>query len=339
LRVAAALTAVVLAAACGGRPERSVAETPSPSPARPVVTAAVERVALGETSAAGVVRARQRASLAARIPASVVELPFRQGDAVAAGAVVVRLDDSALKASLASAEAALNAAQADLRRIEALEQKGAATPRECEDAEARAAAQRAGLESARDQLSYAVLRAPFAGRLVARLVDVGDVVSPGVSLVELEGGAGLEVVAAVEAPLAAALVAGATVPVMVDGQPAALDARVSALSPAADPATHRFEVRADLPAAAGLRSGLFARLLVPAPGAGERLLVPEAALVRRGGLTGVFVVDGAQARLRWVAAGRGDGERTEVRAGLQAGERVVLDPADLVDGAAVTEQR
>ncbi len=335
--VAVSLLAVALAA-CSGRREKPAAETPAAAPARTVATTRVERVAGGETSVAGVVRARQRASLAARVTASVVELPYREGAEIAEGAVVVRLDESAQRASVGAAEAALNAAAADLRRVEALLQKGAATPREREDAEARAAAGRAGLESARDQLSYAVLRAPFAGRLAARLIDVGDVVSPGVPLVEIEGGAGLEVVAGVDAALASALVVGTTLSVEVDGQPAALTARVTAASPAADSTTHRFEVRAQLQNAPGLRSGLFARLLVPAAGAQPRLVVPNAVLVHRGGLTGVFVVDGTLARLRWVAAGRAEGERTEVRAGLEAGERVVLDPGDLTDGAAVSEK-
>jgi multidrug efflux pump subunit AcrA (membrane-fusion protein) len=57
----------------------------------------------------------------------------------------------------------------------------------------------------------------------------------------------------------------------------------------------------------------------------------------RGGLTGVFVVKDGTARLRWVAAGRTTAGRTEIRAGLDSGERVALDPAGLQDGAPATE--
>lgn len=335
---AAAVLGLLSAAACGGRHQKPAAEKPA-GLARSVATAPVERVGGGETATPGLLRARQRATLASRLSASVVELPRREGERVGAGDVLVRLDDSALRAGVAAAETAMNVAAADLRRIESLLQKGAATPREREEAETRAAAAQAAFEAARNGLSYAVLRAPFAGRLATRLVDIGDVVSPGAALVELEGGAGLEVVAAIDAPLAAALAVGAAVQVQVDGQPGPLQARLSSLSPAADPATHRFEARVDLGDAPGLRSGLFARLLVPTPGATPRLQVPNAALVRRGGLVGVFVVGGGKARLRWIAAGRGEGDRTEIRAGLEAGEKVVLDPGDLPDGAAVAEKR
>ena len=89
------------------------------------------------------VQARQRAALSARMPASVIELPYREGERVAAGAVVVRLDDAALRAAVAAAEAGLSAAEADLARTEALLEKGAATPRELEQMTAAASGARA----------------------------------------------------------------------------------------------------------------------------------------------------------------------------------------------------
>jgi multidrug efflux pump subunit AcrA (membrane-fusion protein) len=126
---------------------------------------------------------------------------------------------------------------------------------------------------------------------------------------------------------------------VVDGQPAPLTATVTAVAPSGDPTTHRFEVKADLPGAKGLRAGVFARLLVPGLAADPRITVPAAALFGRGGLTGLFVVSEGRARLRWVAAGARDGEAVEVRAGVEPGERVVLDPAGLVDGSPVRETR
>jgi hypothetical protein len=59
----------------------------------------------------------------------------------------------------------------------------------------------------------------------------------------------------------------------------------------------------------------------------------------RGGLTGIFVVRDGKARLRWVASGARDGDGVEIRAGVEPGERVVLEPADLVDGAPVRERQ
>ncbi|HSB61685.1 MAG TPA: efflux RND transporter periplasmic adaptor subunit [Vicinamibacteria bacterium] len=336
---AAALLAGGLAA-CGAPAGRPRAAGPSPAPARTVATAAAVRTGdRAEVTVPAAVQARQRAALAARIAASVVEMPFREGQAVGAGAVVTRLDDAAPRSALAAAEAGLKSAEADLARAESLLAKDAATPRELEEATARAAAARAALMVARDGLSYAVVRAPFAGRVAARPANVGDVVSPGTTLIEIEGEGGFEAKATLESTLAGLVRPGVAVRALVDGQPRPLEAVVRAVSPAGDPATHRFDLRADLPAAEGLRSGLFARLVLPGPAVERRVTVPASALFERGGLTGVFVVGDGRARLRWVAAGAAFGGVVEVRAGLEAGERVALDPAGLEDGAPVEETR
>ena len=204
---------------------------------------------------------------------------------------------------------------------------------------AAASGARAQLTAARDDLSYAALRAPFAGRVAARRANLGDVVNAGASLIEIEGEGGLELRATVESEVAATLRPGASVKAVVDGQPEPLTATVTAVAPSGDPTTHRFEVKADLPAASGLRAGLFARLLVPGVAADPRLTIPATALFKRGGLVGLFVVSDGRARLRWVAAGARDGGTVEVRAGVEAGERVVLDPAGLADRAPVRETR
>jgi len=340
-RLAPVLVLGLAALACSKeKPEAEAPRAAARAP-RPVQTATVERVGGGTVSVPATVAARQSATLAARIPAAVRELPRREGEAVAAGAVVVRLDDSALRAGLAAAEANVQAAEADLARMQSLAKSGAATPRELEEASARAAAARAGISAVRENLSYAVLRSPFPGILAARHVEVGDVVSPGQPLVAIEGAGGLELRATLSAEESGGLRPGAEIQARIDGLATPLTARVSALSPAGDPATHRFELRADLPRAEGLRSGLFARLELAAPGREEETLaVPAAAVFRRGGLTGVFVVSeegqgGKVARLRWIAPGAIMGDRIEVRAGLTAGESVVLSPADLNDGEGV----
>jgi RND family efflux transporter MFP subunit len=337
MRVRGTVTLTVLALGLGacGHETRQATEAPA-GPARDVTTAAVVRSGgAGEVAVPGTVQARKRATLSARMPASVTELPFQEGQWVPAGAVVVRLDDAALRAALSAAEAGVKAAQADLDRTKTLLGKGAATPRELEQMTAAASAAEAQLTAAKDQLSYSALRAPFAGRVASRRVNLGDVTNPGMPLIEIEGEGGLELKAAVESSLAATLRPGTKLKAQVDGQPAPLPATVTAIAPSGDPTTHRFELKADLPTAQGLRAGLFARLLVPGVRAEARLHAPATALFQRGGLTGAFVVIDGKARLRWIAPGALDGDSVEIRSGLEAGERVVLDPRDLVDGAPV----
>lgn len=333
VRGATILTILAIAAAACGRHEPPKAAEPVAIPARDVSTAEVARSGgAGEVAVPGTVQARNRASLSARMPASVTGLPYQEGQWVKAGAVVVRLDDGALRAAVAAAEAGLRAAEADLARTKSLLEKGAATPRELEQMTAAASGAQAQLTGARDSLSYTALKAPFAGRVAARRVNLGDVASPGMPLIEIEGEGGLELKATVESSLAASLRPGSKLKAIVDGQTSPLTATVTAIAPGGDATTHRFELKADLPQAQGLRAGLFARLLVPGLAADPKLTIPADAVFERGGLTGVFVVSEGTARLRWIAAGARDGDTVEVRAGLEAGERVVLRPADLVDG-------
>jgi RND family efflux transporter MFP subunit len=332
-------TALVILAAAGCRAAEPARPAASPAAPRAVRAAEVRALALGGSSAPATVVARSRAVLAARASGTVTALPFREGDPFAAGAVLVRLDARALVAARAAAEADLAVAEADRARMESLRARAAATPREAELASARAEAARAALAAAREAVAYAELRAPFTGRVAARPAHVGDLVTPGTPLLEIEGADGFELLASLGAAEAAAFAPGGRVQAAVDGLAAPLAGTVRSVSAAGDPRTHRFELRADLPTRPGLRSGLFARLaLPPAPG-DERLVVPASAMFARGGLTGVYVLDGGRARLRWVASGAATGGEVEVRAGLAAGERVVLDPAGLEDGAAAVEAR
>jgi len=327
-------------AACGGHETPKAAEPLAAGPARDVKTAEVARTGgAGEVAVPAAVQARKRAALSARMPASVTELPYQEGQWVKEGAVVVRLDDGAVRASVAAAEAAVKAAEADLERTRTLLEKGASTPRELEQMTAAASGARAQLTAAKDNLSYTALRAPFAGRVASRRVNLGDVVNPGLPLIEIEGEGGLEIRATVESGIAATLRPGSKLRAMVDGQPAPLVATVIAVAPSGDATTHRFELKADLPVAPGLRAGLFARLLVPGQAADPRITVPASALFERGGLTGLFAVSDGKARLRWVAVGAREGDSVEVRAGVEPGERVVLSPEGLVDGSPVRETR
>jgi membrane fusion protein (multidrug efflux system) len=136
------LFGLVLAACGGGHPEPKTDGSPA-GPAREVRTAEVVRSGgAGEVAVPGAVQARKHAALAARMPASVTELPYQEGQWVKAGAVVVRLDDAAVRAAVAAADAGAKAAEADLQRTKALLEKGAATPRELEQVSAAASGAR-----------------------------------------------------------------------------------------------------------------------------------------------------------------------------------------------------
>src|SRR6185436_8460541 len=130
---------------------------------------------------------------------------------------------------------------------------------------------------------------------------------------------------------------GAEVPVRIDAL-GGLDitGSVAEIMPAADPATRSVVVKIDLPATRGLRSGQYGIAAFPA---GERVViaVPRGALVDRGQLTGIFVVDDSNvARLRFVTAGERVGGSVEILSGLDEGQRFVAENAgNLADGRRV----
>jgi RND family efflux transporter MFP subunit len=327
--------------ACGKTPEASD-KTAAGESGAPIKVTAVEVRSTSESGGVEIpaaIESSRRAVLTSRLAASVVELNPREGDVVNAGAVLVRLEDTALRAALSAAEATDQAAARDLKRAETLLAKGAATRNEVENAATSAERTRSAVVAAREALSHASVRAPFTGRILRKLANAGDVVNPGQPLLEIEGAGGLEVVASVEGSIHDRLRVGQKIDVRLDGVEAPFAATIHDLAASADPSTHRFTLRADIAPAPGVRAGLFARILVSSPGGEPRVLVPSGAILRRGGLTGVYVVRDGHAWLRWIAPGDAFGDSIEVRAGLDAKERVALEPSRLHDGAPVSEDR
>ena len=185
---------------------------------------------------------------------------------------------------------------------------------------------------------HALVRAPFAGVVTAKLVDVGDAAMPGQPLLMLEAPGAFRFEARVpEVADARALSIGSSVPVRLDGLGRELAATVVEVQPVSDEATRTQLVKLALPRAPGLRSGAFGRLLLTT-GQATGVTVPAHAVVRRGQLEGVFVVSagGGSARLQLIRSARERDGRVEISAGLSGGELLVLgETADLVDGQAV----
>jgi len=336
-----ALGIALITGACGKTPEASN-RTAAGESGPPIKVTAVDVRSTSEGGGVEIpaaIESSRRAVLTSRLAASILELSAREGDVVNAGAVMVRLEDTSLKAALSAAEASDQAAARDLRRAEALLAKGAATRNEVENATTAAERTRSAVVAAREALAYASIRAPFTGRVLRKLANVGDVVNPGQPLLEIEGAGGLEVVASIEGAIHDRLRVGQKIEVRLEGIEAPFLATIHDLAASADPSTHRFTLRADIPPVNGVRAGLFARILVSSPGGEARVLVPSGAILRRGGLTGVYVIRDGHAWLRWIAPGDAFGDSIEVRAGLDPKERVALEPSRLHDGAPVSEAR
>lgn len=334
-RAVLALAGLLALAGCGRPPEPGAA-----SAAPPLETLTVQpSAAVRERVWDGVVEAVNQATLSAQTGGRVVELPFDVNDYVQAGQVVVRFTDVEQQAGRRRAQAALNAAQAasteaeaDYRRIAEIYARKLVAKAQLDQAVARRDSAAAALEAARaalreagEQVDYTVIRAPYSGILTQRHVELGETVRPGQPLVSGLSLNRLRVNVEIPQSDMAAIRAQGRAAVLL-GEARRIEAERVVIFPFADPATHSFKVRLELPEAeTGLQPGMTVKAAFVL-GQAERLLVPASVLLRRSEVAAVYVIDGRRVGLRQVRLGHRYGGEVEVLAGLRAGERIAADP-------------
>ena len=333
------LASLVLALAGCGSGTRTVELPPLPRLAtHDVQAAAVD----GGRAWDGVVEAVQQAELTAQTAGRVTVVAVDVNDRVAAGQVLLRLTAveqqagaNTARAQLRAAEAATIEAEANFRRYDALA-SGQYVSRAQID-QARAArdsavasrdAARAQLAQAGQQADYTVVRAPYAGIVSARLAEPGESVAPGQPLLAMYAPGALRIQVQVPQSDAEAIrTTGRAAVLLDDGR--RLDAATVDVFPSADPATHSVAVRVVLPGMADApRPGATAKVLFPIAGKPDTgtVRIPRSALVQRGEVSGVYVIDGNRIVLRQLRLGRPVGDGIEVLAGLKPGERIATDP-------------
>jgi RND family efflux transporter MFP subunit len=272
----------------------------------------------------GSVQSRQRAEIGPKISARVEAIDVVPGSVVSQGELLVRLDDREIQARLDQASATLEQAENDLRRFTGLLEQESVTQAEFDSVQARARVARAAKVEAETMLAYTRITAPFDGVITHKRAEVGDLAQPGRALVVLEDPDALRLDADVPEALITAVEPGAELLVTVASLPTPIPGRVSEIAPAADPQSRTFRVKLDLPASEALRLGQFGRVAVPVAGS-TALTVPSGAVVVRGQMEIVFVVEADKARLRLVKTGKRLGDRVELLSGIDLGEQVITD--------------
>jgi membrane fusion protein, multidrug efflux system len=267
------------------------------------------------------------------------------------------------ESGIAGAKANLGLAETTFRRMEDLASKKSISDQEFDEASARlkaaqavyemARAKRAQLDSklaqaqqeiaaARITRDYTQIAAPFAGIVTAKSVEPGNLAAPGAPLLTVEREGAYRLEAAVEESKLPFVKTGQTVEIELEALDRRLAAHVSEIVPAVDAASRANVVKIDLPAVANLRSGMFGRAWFPM-GTRSVVAVPKAALIERGQLESVFVVEDEPeaigrrlARTRLVTTGKWGPDAIEVLSGLSEGEHVISPaPEGLADGARV----
>lgn len=328
LIVAAALTAT----ACS--PKKKSSES---LPSVAVHAVVVERTARPATEeVVGTVRARLRAAIEAKVSARIEALVVAPGQTVKAGDLLAQLDAREIQAKLDQGLALREQATRDLARARDLMEKKVTTQAEFDSAQARERVAAGSVHEMETMLGYTKVVAPFDGIVTRKLADVGDLAAPGKLILEMEDPRALRFEADVPESLIDNVKLGAKLPVRVSAAAAPIEATVVEMAPVADVASRTFLVKLDLPAAEGTRSGQFGRVWV-ATGESNSIRVPTAAMVVRGQMEIVFVVEKQHAQLRIVRSGKRTAGKIELLSGIAPGESVVIEDAEqLSDGQPIT---
>jgi RND family efflux transporter MFP subunit len=307
---------------------------------------------------AGTVRAAETSDLASQVMGNIVEIRAHEGDRVQRGQVLAVIDDSQPRAAVDRATAAGVAAQqqlvaansdlvlaeSTLKRYQNLYDRKSLSPQEFDEVKARQQATlarrdvaqagqaqaRAALNQAMTSLNYTRIRAPFDGIVTQKKADSGMLASPGMPIFTVEDVRRYRLEVAVNESDLRYVRMGGQVSVVIEAlDNADLKGKVVQIVPAADPASRAFLVKIELPTDTRLRSGLFGWAQF-SRGERQALLIPRSAVVERGQLQGVFVLDQNKvANLRYVTLGKSSGSEIEVLTGLQGGESLVAKPGEL----------
>ncbi len=348
------LAIVTTMAACNKGPE--TADKKAAASERPLLIAAedlhtVRNSALSSgPSITGSVQPERRADLRAEVSAVVLQVLKENGDVVRRGDLLVRLDDTAIRENLASAEAASRAAgqsfdqaERQFQRMVTLRKSGMASTQATEDAETRRNNAQSDLEAAktraaqaRQQLQRTEARAPFDGIVSDRKVSAGDTAQIGKELVKVIDPTSMRLEGLISADNVGSVKAGQSVSFRVNGYgDQEFSGKIRRVNPSANATTRQVEVLVDFVDKKQPKlAGLYAEGRVETE-SNSGLTIPATALVRDGDKSSAWRVQGNAIKKVTLDVGDRDPRSGEylLRAGLADGDRLIRHPsATLKDG-------
>ncbi|MFA6569019.1 MAG: efflux RND transporter periplasmic adaptor subunit [Victivallales bacterium] len=288
-------------------------------------------------SAVGTVQAVHETTIASKLLSRVIEMNIKAGQAVKKNDVLMRLDETDLRAkfqqaksSVVMAEAAYNQAVIDEKRTGILIKSNAVSQQSYDKSVTNLKSTNAELKRAQEAvnevqsiLDYATVLSPINGIVIDKKADVGDTVIPGQPLLRLFDPTHMQMVASVRESLAYKLKVGQDIGVKVDTLKMICSGTVSEIVPESSSTSRTFQVKVTGPCPPGIYSGMFGRIYIPL--ADELVLVVPAKAVRKTGqLEMVELADRGQVVRRTVRTGRSFGEDVEIVSGLREGEQILV---------------
>lgn len=310
-------------------------------------------------TASGKIEAMNSANLSTRMMGNVTKIHVKVGQNVRAGQVLVSINSTDLSAKKAQVDASILQASAgyknakkDYDRFTALFKQQSASPKELDDITARYEMAKASLEGAKQmrnevmaQFNYANITAPFSGVVTNTFVKEGDMASPGMPLVSIEGVSQLQVVAMVGESDISAIKNNMPVTINIKSLNKEVSGKVAEVSLSAKNTGGQYLVKINLNSLdKEILSGMFVNVQFETARSNkettvnsDRVLVPLTALVHKGQLTGIYTIANNTAILRWLRTGKTFGSDVEVLSGLSANEQYITDAdGKLYNGAKVS---
>lgn len=300
-----------------------------------------------ETS--GTVKAKIISVITSRIMGSVTSVKVKEGDRVHAGQVLMTIDDRDITQRVKAAEKAVEAAKQNkslsditYQRYKNLHDEKAISQQEIDQIETKKKVSDMEYERAKAMLAEAQVHhgftritAPISGVITEKKIELGSMAVPGVPILTVEDNSYYRIEANVDERLSGKLKTGMPVDVIIDSIGQETRGRISEIIPAVDPMSRTFLIKVDLKMPS-LKTGLYSKVLIP-EGKREAILVPQKAIVEKGQLVGVYVVDNKGViTYRLIKAGKNYGEEIEVLSGLSGREKIIVDGVEkAVDGGII----
>lgn len=321
---------------------------------QPVILVKVSNIAANSNgefvTASGKIEAENSANISTRMMGYVTKVHVKVGQKVAAGQLLVSINNTELQAKKAQVDAAVlqaaatfNNAKKDFERFTALFSQQSASQKELDDITSRYQMAKAGLEGAKEmrnevmaQFSYSNIIAPFSGEVTSTFVKEGDMANPGMPLVSIEGASHLQVIAMVSESDITLIKNGMDVKILVKSTNQELAGKIIEVSGSARNTGGQYLVKVNLNAAGSkVLSGMFVNVQFPlvskkqtAAISSSKVIVPESVLVHQGQLTGIYTIGyGNTAILRWLRTGKKYGNQVEILSGLSPGEQYIVSAA------------
>lgn len=307
-------------------------------------------------NASGKIEAVQNANLSTRMMGYVNNVPVKVGDKVRKGQLLISINSADLNAqkaqvnaSITEATAAFNNAEKDYNRFKALFEDSSASQKEMDDMTANYKMAKARLEASKQmknqvsaQLSYSNITAPFSGVVTGKYINKGDMANPGAPLISIEAPGKFQVITMVPESEITQIKKGTEVNVTIKSTNKIVKGKVTEVSTSAKNTGGQYLVKVVLDKSeVKLLSGMFTSVQFPVTkSTSNNILIPTSALVKRGELTGVYVVSSSNtALLRWLRLGKTFGDKIQVLSGLNANEQFILSSEEkLINGAKLNIQ-